>query len=254
MYAGGLCRGSPGRRTGPAVALPNGPARNDCEREDWYELAPARVRATGATAGVLVDTYYSQQVDGLAVFRPQQNDPEELEHVWPKIDEPALQRKHQAHIDPVDAAHQRVVLWSVGGLALGFTGLGIAAAVQDQDRSAATAAGVTGLAALLIGAIGALSSQPSGEAQLHADARRRLFIEGEDDRAAIERGVNTANSRRRRQCGGTPAPPPVSRSVHAPAPIVPPPDVAGERTQAPPDDANTEPDAPRSEEQAPSEP
>ncbi len=212
------CAGPQVGRIGPAVALPNGPPRNDCERNDWYELAPTRVQATGATAGVLFNTHYSQLVDGLGVFRHEENDPEDLEDVWSRMDEPVLQRKHQARIEPVDAAHQRTLALSLGGLAVGLTGIGIAAAVGDQDRTLATITGVTGLAALVVGTIGALASQPSGEEQLYADARRKLFIAGEDDRVAVERGVNKANSRRRRRCGGTPARPSVPQPVRGPAP------------------------------------
>lgn len=247
------CAGPQVGRIGPAVALPNGPPRSDCERNDWYELAPTRVQATGATAGVLFNTHYSQLVDGLGVFRHQESDPEDLEDLWSRMDEPVLQRKHQARIEPVDAAHERTLALSLGGLALGLTGVGIAAAVGDQDRTLATITGVTGLAALVVGTIGALAAQPSGEEQLYADARRKLFIAGEDDRVAVERGVNRANSRRRRQCGGTPSRLSVPQPVRAPAPApsAPAPDDASLPVSDPTGNATEEPPAaPGAEQQA----
>jgi hypothetical protein len=45
----------------------------------------------------------------------------------------------------------------------------------------------------LVAVVAALSSEPSVEDQLAADARRQLFIPEEDDMKAVERGVNRMN-------------------------------------------------------------
>ncbi len=187
--------------------MPTGQPRSTCEREQWYELAPARVRATGMEAGFNYNTHYSQLWEGYGVFRTSENDPEDIEDLWPAMEEPELQERHQAWIDPVDDAHRSSFYWSLGGLAGLFGGLGIAVAVSDQSGGAAAAAGITGVVAGLVGAIGALVAQPSGIDQLNADARRKLFIPGEDDMNAVARGIDRVNGKRRHGCGGPPPEP-----------------------------------------------
>jgi hypothetical protein len=46
----------------------------------------------------------------------------------------------------------------------------------------------------------ALASQPSGEDQIAADARRELFFPEEDDMSAVGRGVDRINNRTRDRC------------------------------------------------------
>lgn len=201
------CGGGPQYgRIGTPVTLPNGPPRNACERKEWYELAPTRVRATGATNSVLYTTYYSQDQVGLAVFEFGEDDPEELEDVWPKMRRRKLQRRHEARLEPVDDANRRTLHWALGGLAVLGVGVGTAAAVQEKSPEVATAAGVTGLVGGIVGIVGALASQPSGEDQVYADGRRKLLVEGEDDLVSAAHGVNNANGSRRRKCGGKPVP------------------------------------------------
>jgi hypothetical protein len=47
-------------RIGSPQSLPTGEPRNGCEQQSWNELAPARIRATGETAGIGYNTYYWQ--------------------------------------------------------------------------------------------------------------------------------------------------------------------------------------------------
>lgn len=221
-------------RIGPVLALPTGQPRSVCERQGWYELAPARVRATGATVGVMFGAPYtytvphSQLQEGIGAFEHASDDPEELEDIWSKLDEPELERRHQSRIEPVDAAFRRTLYWSLGGLGAMGAGVGTAAVIQDDSPTAAAVFGLSGVVVGLVGAVAALASQPSGDDQVYADARRRLFIPGEDDLLAAQRGIDRANARRRRECGGAPdltrrqsarphavAPPPPSRAVPA---------------------------------------
>jgi len=187
-------------RTGPALALPSGPARSVCERVGWYEAAPVRVTAEGETAGVLFTTRYTQEFHGLGLFRPGQQQPEELDDVWPKLAEAPLQQKHELPIERVDAASRHSLYWALGGLGGMAAGIGGAVAVADSSRGAAATLGISGLVAGLVGVVGALVAQQSGADQLQADARRRLFIEGEDDFAAVRRGVERNNLNTRSQC------------------------------------------------------
>lgn len=187
-------------RTGPTVPLPTGAPRSACERKDWYELAPASLNATAATAGIGYNVYYQGQFNGLGVFRPSAKEPEKLEDVWPRLSEPRLQQLHQARIDAVDAKEYRAVYWALGGLAGLAAGLGGAAALGDSHPNLAAASAITGLGLSVVGIVGALVAQPSGQEQLEAEARSRLFLFPEDDRAAVDRGVDRSNLAARARC------------------------------------------------------
>jgi len=52
----------------------------------------------------------------------------------------------------------------------------------------------------VVGVVGALVAQPSGQDQLEADARRQLFLFPEDERAAVDRGVDRSNLATRNRC------------------------------------------------------
>lgn len=187
------------------------------------------------TAGVMFNTHYVQEYEGVAAFRHASRDPEDLEDLWPRMRERKLQKRHQKHIEPVDAAHRRSLYWALGGLGAMGAGIGIAAAVEDESRTAAAVSGVGGIALGLVGAIAALITQPSGERQVHASARRKLFIPGEDNLVAAARGVDRVNAARRRTCGGKPARPGLAgrheKASHKPAPTPAPPSAP---TVAPP--------------------
>ncbi len=200
------CGGPQLGRTGPAQSLPNGPPRTSCERGDWHELVPARVKSTVMTAGVGYNTVYTKTHEGLGVFSLGDDEPEKLEDLWPRLSEPRLQQQHQSRIRPVDDASKRSLYWALGGLAGMVGGVGLAAAMSKDSPEAAGAFGVTGLVVGLVGVVGALVTQPSGHDQLEAEARRRLFIPGEDDMVAVARGVNRVNGSQRKHCGGQPTP------------------------------------------------
>ena len=108
--------------------------------------------ANAGIPGIGYNSFYSQVQEGAGVPKPGKEDPEELEDVWPKIAEPALQRKHEAPIQKVDDASMRSLFWSLGGLGAMAGGIGVAAAVQDAESgTAATIAAVSGLALGLVG-------------------------------------------------------------------------------------------------------
>jgi len=187
-------------RTGPTVPLPTGAPRTACESKDWYELAPASLNATAATAGIGYNVYYQGQFNGLGVFRPGAKEPEKLEDVWPRLSEPRLQQLHEARIEAVDAAAYRSLYWALGGLAGLAAGVGGAVALSDSHPNLAAASGITGLALSVVGVVGALVAQPSGQEQLEAEARTKLFLFPEDDRAAVDRGVDRSNLAARASC------------------------------------------------------
>jgi hypothetical protein len=118
------------------------------------------------------------------------------------MEEPQLQWNHEARIKPVEQAETRALTWSLAGLGGIAIGVGGAAGLQKESGAAAAILGVSGLAVGLVCAIAALVNQPSGEDQLAADARRVLFIKGEDDFDAVTRGMTRANATVRQQCGG----------------------------------------------------
>ncbi len=196
----GGCGGVQHRRVAEPLALPGGNPETMCERENWYELVPAQVTAEAAIAGAQVNEFYFKEYRGLGVFRLNRDKPEQLPDLWRSLNEPALERQHQAWIDPVDSANRRTIYWAVGGLVGLFGGLGTAAAIQKDSKAGAVALGITGLAVGLVGAVGALASQPPARDQLEADAHRQLFFDDEDDRSAVERGVDRLNAQVRQQC------------------------------------------------------
>jgi hypothetical protein len=187
-------------RIGPSMPLASGTPAGACERQEWLELAPARVAAMSVTFGLYPDTQKELR-EGLGIFRPGEDEPEELEDVWPQLQEPALQRAHEARIAPVDAAALRTTMWSVGGLVALGTGVGVAAAIGEDEPKAAVAVALTGLGLEIVGLVMALVSQPSGDAQRYAETRRELLIAGEDDLDAAVRGVSRSNFRSRARCG-----------------------------------------------------
>jgi hypothetical protein len=156
------------------------------------------------TTGVGVNTYYARVYEGLGVFRGQRSEPEDLDDLWLKMREPDLARSHQERIAPVDAARARTLAFSLGGLAGLLGGAGIYAATKDSATTGADVALGVGLVLGLVGVVGTLASQPSAHDQLEANARRKLFIGGEDDEEEVLRGVGNANEERRRQCAATP--------------------------------------------------
>jgi hypothetical protein len=214
------CDGTTFGRIGPPVKLPNDPPRSACEREEWYSLAPARVKAQGVTVGVGYNTVYSKNYEGVGVFQGDDDDPESLDDVFENMKEPALEKSHNARIEPVDDASARSTYWALGGIVGMFAGVGTAAAVEKESGTTAAVFGLSGLAIGIVGVIGALAAQPSGEDQVEADARRRLFLRGEDPALPVVRGVDRANADLRRRCGGTPVPfvPPAELNVPAEAP------------------------------------
>jgi hypothetical protein len=161
---------------------------------------PRAFARTGVTAGFGYQVHHSQIWEGGGVFQVGEDDPEDLEDVFPEMREPALQRKHEARIQPVYDAHARSLYWALGGLAAMGTGIGIAAAIQDDSPTGAAVAGISGLGLGLVGVFGALAAQPSGEEQLAADAREQLFIPSEDDMKAAARGVDRMNAAQRSRC------------------------------------------------------
>jgi len=169
-----------------------------CKRK--YELAPARILAEAQTVNFAGTTNFHKEFEGYGLFVPGSDEPERLDELWLQMREPKLQRGHEAYTKPVDDANQRVAIWSVVGLVVGGTGIGTAAAVQERSQTAANVAGLLGLGVLLVGAVAAIESQPSGESQVEAEARRRLFLRGEDDPRLILRGVNGLNTRQRVAC------------------------------------------------------
>lgn len=195
------CAGPDFGRSGAAFPLSSGPPVNACERAEWYELAPAFVRARAVTNEVVANTYYAKVYDGVGVFRDQSSEPEDLAQLWPKMGEPDLARSHQGRIEPVDAARRRSLVFSLAGGVGILGGVGIYAATKDGSPTVAGASLGTGLVIGLLGAAGLLFSQPSGHDQLEANARRKLFIDHEDDEDAVKRGVANANGERRLQCG-----------------------------------------------------
>jgi hypothetical protein len=210
LWLVGCGGGPPLGRLGDPVSLPNGAPRNACEQKEWYELVPSRTAGSGMTPsyGSRYQSYNvtTQLYEGYGIYLPGVSDPEDLEDVWPRLKEPALQKKHVVIIDRVEAASWRSVWWSIGGLAGLFAGVGTAAAIQEETETGAAVAGVTGLALGLTGVVMALINFPSAADQAAAEAREKIFIPGEDDMQAVARGTDRANAERRRGCGGTPVP------------------------------------------------
>lgn len=195
----GACA-SPYGRAGPSVALPTGAPVSECERAGWHELAPATIQTTGANVGLIVTTYDVQVYQGHGIFRLNEKKPEALEDLWPRLAEPELRLRHQEPIDRVDTQARHALYWALGGLVAMSAGIGAAVALQDSSPTAAGVVGLSGLGLGLVGAIGAVVVMPSGREQADADARRKLFFDGEDDLDAAGRGVTRIDEEVRRRC------------------------------------------------------
>src|SRR6516164_744510 len=137
MYLAGCASGPQLGRLGQPLPLPNGGPRSACEREGWYEVVPTRIETSTMRGGGSVQTYYYQRQEGLGVYRSQQEDPENLEGVWPRIEEPGLQHAHQKRIQPVDSASTTATWWFITGLVGLAAGLGTAAAIQKESKTGA---------------------------------------------------------------------------------------------------------------------
>lgn len=191
-------------RIGRPLALPNGEPRTPCEREEWYDLAPARIQATAQSGGANYQVLYFKDYEGIGVFKVGKDQPEPLEGLWSRLGEPELQRRHEERLEPVSAAQRHTLYWGLGSLGGLFAGLGTAVALVDTNETAAAVAGSAGLVASVVGLVGALVSAPTPRDVLDANARASLLMPGEDDLFEGRRGVNTLNSARRFQCGGRP--------------------------------------------------
>jgi len=182
------------RRVSPAFLLPAAEPQNACERERWLELVTAEYRPA------VVFHPGPRTYEGLGVFPLNAAAPEDLEKVFPRMDDFALQGQHEERIQPTDTANRRslaVLLIGAGGMA---AGVGVAAALNDSHHDAANVFGVSGLAIGLVSVIVGLILAPSEKALLDAEARHKLFFEDEDDTDAVERGVNRANLATRQAC------------------------------------------------------
>jgi len=67
--------------------------------------------------------------------------------------------------------------------------------------------GISGLAIGVVGVIGMLLTMPSMQDSVDAEARHKLFVEGEDDLGAVNRGIDRANQAARHGCAAQPARP-----------------------------------------------
>lgn len=123
------------------------------------------------------------------------------------MQEAELQARHRERVAPTDAATRRSLTW--GFIALGgmFGGVGTAALIEDRNHPAANVFGVSGLAIGVVGLIGLLLTMPSMQDSVDAEARHKLFVEGEDDMGAVNRGIDRANQTSRRGCAAQPAQP-----------------------------------------------
>jgi hypothetical protein len=193
-------------RVAAPIALPQGPPQSTCEQEEWYELAPTRLESTTSRSGPYVHVHYAREDVGLAVYRLNDDDPQELEDIWPVMDEPELERAHSARREPFDRKVRHSLYWMGGGLVGMGAGIGTAVAVQDRSGTAAAVAGLTGLALGLVGVVVGLNVMPSVDEELDVRARRRLLMPEEDDFGAAQRGLDRANAQRRLNCGGMPLP------------------------------------------------
>jgi hypothetical protein len=160
--------------------------------------------ASGQENKVIVTMHYSQELEGLALFRPGSADPELLEDAWPNLRERELEDRHRARIEPVESEEEESLHWALLGLAGMVGGVGLGAALYEPAPEAGITLGVAGILLGVTGAIGSVATQPSGPEKLQADARRRLFIQGEDDLVAVRRGVERNNAGVRASCGTRP--------------------------------------------------
>ena len=181
-----LCSCTHIARTGPAVPLNIGDPTGACEQEGWLELAPAKFLPWGSSG-----------VHGVGFFRPGQADPEELERVVDRLQEPTLEAK-VAHYRRTNAATRRALYWSLGALGSMTVGVGTAAALNDRNHSAANVFGIAGLALGLVGVIGAIIVMPWQDADA-AEAGQYLFSDPADLRAIL-RGTERADQAVRQGC------------------------------------------------------
>jgi hypothetical protein len=67
---------------------------------------------------------YHQLHQGIGVFEVNKDEPTPLKELWPKMQEPELERRHQARIAPIEAKERNAGYWGIGGLVVGGVGIG----------------------------------------------------------------------------------------------------------------------------------
>jgi len=207
------------------VELPAGAAKGSCEERSWLEIVPSRTFARNmqsTTTGGAFGTYSvytetaSREQKGLAVYEQGGREPILVQDLFPRIDEPLLADQHMARIEGIQRDKRRSDAFAT--VAFPILGVGVAgtlasagvliAGVQTENDALSDAAlyGTLGSTVIIIiGAalsIGHLLSRPPPNQVTYMQVRERMFIPTEDDIAALERGVQRANERRRKEGGG----------------------------------------------------
>ena len=190
-------------RTGPPLALPSGVAQSRCEAAEWLEIAPVQTTATGAKSYGLWATHHTRREHGLAVYSGHDEDLIEPSELWPRIQEPELELRHQARVETIEANQTEALIWALAAVGVMAGGLTYAALAEDASPTARGIAGVGGLVGGLTLTIVAIVRQPSAEEDSYAQVRGRQFVPPEDDPRLLVHGVARESVRTRSRCSGT---------------------------------------------------
>ena len=219
--AGLACGSAVAQRVGDPLPLPSGDAQSACERDAWIELVPTRVIAhepwgTATSDGRVI---YSQSFterrgdQGVSAYLRQTDEPIPLAQLLPKLDEPALLRRHEARVVPVRSSLERstfVETTGIVGMGVGVVGImgGMGLLVAEgsfSDASMLLTLGSTGLVLVgsLVFAVGRLMRPDPAQITLMR-VRELTLLPHENDMEALSRGVDRQNARVRQRCAASP--------------------------------------------------
>lgn len=200
-------------READALALPSGAPATPCEEGEALQIIPTRVFAIGRDPAMSRGSFYVQHVReetnvGLGVYRLESGELLELAEVSTVLEDSEVLRRHLQRVEPINDKSDRMSLWQKIGIysmiGLGGSGLGLASyGLAREDLTFASTGLIllgSALVPMIVSFIGMAINTPTAQERTYADIRNRVFLDGEDDLAAVIAGVDAHNQRVRREC------------------------------------------------------
>lgn len=214
LFLGSLGCASTVSRLDGDFAAPAGPARTDCEKQDWLVVAPTRAE--------LFDSEGRREVrdDGFGLYQVGARDPESIPSLADELGGSfGSFDRHREVVQPYD--RKRVLAGSLGAAGLVALGIGTFLFVSsfssdaggdnglEEDQSVDTSQAALGGVLVGVGfglGIAGIAVSPGQAERSRAEAARYAFLPPDDSREAISGAVARRNQRIRERCGRAAAP------------------------------------------------